>query len=184
MAKIDQAMNKLLTGIKVELAEEFDRNFARKAFFSRLWKPRRNTDAKGSLMMISGHLRRSLRAAVRGQNVVFSSSLPYASIHNEGGTIKVTAKMKKYFWHKYLQAAGSIKTLKSGKRSTSQRSLRAGREAEMWKAMALMKVGSKITIPERRFIGDAPEVKQAVKRVADKWFKEDINNSIRKQFKK
>jgi phage gpG-like protein len=181
MANIDQLMTKLLTDVKVELAEEFDRNFARKAFFSRPWKQRRNADAKGSLLSVSGHLRRSLRSTVKGKNIVFSSSLPYASIHNEGGTLKVTAKMKKYFWYKYTQAAGSIKTLKSGKRSTSQRNLRISREAEMWKAMALMKVGSKITMPERRFIGNAPEVKQTVKRVTDKWFKEDLNNSIRKQ---
>ena len=182
MAKnIAQIMTKLLTEIKVELADEFDRNFARKAFFSRPCKQRRNADAKGSLLMVSGHLRRSLRSAVKGQNIVFSSSLPYASIHNEGGTLRVTAKMKKYFWYKYSQASGSMKTLKSGKRSTSQRNLRLSREAEMWKAMALMKVGSKITIPERRFIGSAPEVKQAVKRVADKWIKEDLGNSIKKQ---
>jgi phage gpG-like protein len=184
MANIDQTMNKLLTDVKVELADEFGRNFQRKAFFSHLWKPRRNTDAKGSLMMVSGHLRRSLRSSVKGKNIVFSSSLPYASIHNEGGTLKVTTKMKKYFWYKYTQASGSIKTLKNGKRSTSQRNLRLSREAEMWKAMALMKVGSKITIPARRFIGAAPEVKQAVQRVADKWFKGDLNKSIRKQFKK
>jgi phage gpG-like protein len=172
---------KLLNDLKIELADEFDRNFARKAFFSRPWKQRRNADAKGSLLMVSGHLRRSLRSAVKGQNIVFSSSLPYASIHNEGGTLRVTAKMKKYFWYKYSQTSGSIKTLKSGKRSTSQRNLRLSREAEIWKAMALMKVGSKITIPERRFIGNAPEVKQAVKRVADKWIKEDLGNSIKKQ---
>ncbi|MDR0581445.1 MAG: phage virion morphogenesis protein [Prevotellaceae bacterium] len=184
MAKIDQLMTKLLTDVKVELADEFDRNFQRKAFFATPWKQRRNTDAKGSLLMIGGHLRRSLRATVRGHNIVFSSSLPYAAIHNEGGTLTVTAKMKKFFWYKYSQAAGSVKTLKSGKRSTSQRNRRLGREAEMWKAMALMKVGSKINIPERRFIGNAPEVKQAVTRVTDKWVKEDLNNSIRKQFNK
>jgi phage gpG-like protein len=67
----------LLTALKVELADEFDRNFARKAFFSRPWKPRRNADAKGSLLATSGHLRRSLRAAVQGEGVVFTSSLPY-----------------------------------------------------------------------------------------------------------
>jgi phage gpG-like protein len=184
MANIDQLIAKLLTDVKVELADEFDRNFQRKAFFATPWKQRRNADAKGSLLMVSGHLRRSLRAAVKGKNIVFSSSLPYAAIHNEGGTLTVTAKMKKFFWFKYSQASGSVKTLKSGKRSTSQRNLRMSREAEMWKAMALMKVGSKINIPERRFIGNAPEVKQAVKRVADKWFNQELNNSIGKQFNK
>jgi phage gpG-like protein len=177
----DQLTMQLLTRMKVELSEEFDRNFTRKAFFSQPWKPRRNADAKGSLLMVSGHLRRSMRSQVKGKSVVFTSSLPYASLHNEGGTLKVTAKMKKYFWFKYSQAAGSIKTLKSGKRSTSQRNLRVSREAEMWKAMALMKVGSKITIPRRRFIGDAPEVRRVVGRLSDEWFKNDLAAALRKK---
>jgi phage gpG-like protein len=180
----DQLLQKLLTDLKVALAEEFDRNFARKGFFSRPWKPRRNADAKGSLLAVSGHLRRSIRAMVRGKDIVFSSSLPYASIHNEGGSITVTAKMKRFFWAKYREASGGVKTLKSGKRSGSQHNLRLSREAEMWKAMALMKVGSKIRIPERRFIGDAPEVKQAVVRTVNKWFENDISNNIKKAFKK
>ncbi|MDR2449685.1 MAG: phage morphogenesis protein [Prevotellaceae bacterium] len=184
MAKIDRLMTKLLTDVKVELVDGFHRNFQRKAFFSPPWKQRRNPDAKGSLLIVSGRLRRSLRATVKGHNILFSASMPCPSIHNEGGTLTVTAKMKKYFWYKYSQAAGSVKTLKSGKRATSQRNQKLSREAEMWKAMALMKEGSKITVPEPRFIGAAPEVKQAVKRVTDKWFKEDLNNNIRKLLKK
>ena len=49
-----------------------------------------------------------------------------------------------------------------------------------------MKVGSKITMPERRFIGHAPEVDQAVKRVMDINFKafETLLQQRLKQHKK
>lgn len=129
----------ILSDIKVELADEFDRNFERKGFFGQQWKPRKFQNNRGSLMMQSGKLRRSIRASVSGNSVRFSTSEPYAAIHNEGGEITVTAKMKKFFWAKYHQT-----------------------KDEQWKWLALKKVGSKITIPERRFLGNSPEVEKIV----------------------
>jgi phage gpG-like protein len=155
-----QLLRKLLTDVKVELADEFDRNFTRKAFFGAPWKRERaNPNAKGSVLAVSGNLRRSLMAEVRGDSVVFSSSLPYASLHNEGGAIAVTGKMKKFFWAKHRGASDAGQSA----------------EAELWKRMALMKAGSKISIPQRRFVGDAPEVKQAVQRVVGGWLKRDVD---------
>ena len=34
--------HKILNDLRVELSDEFDRNFQRKAFFDRPWPPRRN----------------------------------------------------------------------------------------------------------------------------------------------
>lgn len=138
----------ILNDIKVELADEFDRNFERKGFFGQSWRPRK-FESKGTILMQTGNLRRSIRAKVSGNVVIFSSSLPYAAIHNEGGTITVTAKMKKYFWAKYAEAERN----KKSKHVTGA--------ASFYKAMALKKIGSKIEIPERRFIGWSPEVEQA-----------------------
>jgi len=159
-------LNKVLTDLKVELADEFDKNFERKAFFSQPWRQRRSGN-RGSLMMNTGRLRRSLRARVTNNAVVFTSDAPYASIHNEGGTIKVTPKMKRYFWAKFYETSGKVK-VNARTRTISRAAQKYSSEAEYYKSLALMRVGSKITIPERRFIGDAPEVQAAVKRVADK----------------
>ena len=74
---------KLLSDAKVKLTEEFNRNFERKAFFTRKWKPRRN-NRRGSLLIVSGALRRSISASVKGDGVAFTSNVPYASAHNEG----------------------------------------------------------------------------------------------------
>lgn len=81
-----QLKRKLLADMRVELSEEFDKNFERKAFFTDKWKKRANPNAKGTLLMVSGTMRRSIKSEVRGNGVRFSSAVPYASIHNEGGT--------------------------------------------------------------------------------------------------
>lgn len=76
----------ILQDLRVELTDEFDRNFERKAFFGNRWKPRRN-EGKGSLLLVTGTLRRSIRSSVVGDGVRFTSQVPYATVHNEGGTI-------------------------------------------------------------------------------------------------
>ncbi|MBQ0157697.1 MAG: hypothetical protein KBS47_01610 [Bacteroidales bacterium] len=49
----------IIADLRVELADEFDRNFQCKAFFSERWLPRRGKKARGSLLVVSGALRRS-----------------------------------------------------------------------------------------------------------------------------
>lgn len=132
----------LLDDLRVELSEEFDRNFERKGFFSDKWKPRAHDYARGSLLMQSGAMRRSTQGEVSGGGVRFTSSEPYTALHNEGGKITVTGKMKKFFWAKFKETG------------------EAG-----WKYMALMPVGRVIEVPERRFIGDGPETKRIIETV-------------------
>lgn len=162
-------MHNILSDLRVDLLDEFDRNFERKAFFDKPWADRL-MQGKGTLMNTTGKLRRSIKATVQGNGITFTSHAPYATIHNEGGTITVTAKMRRYFWAKYYELSGRVKYRKDGKQSASTQRFSA--QAEAYKAMALMKVGSTITIPQRQFIGDHPQVKEAVKRVVDANFKE------------
>jgi phage gpG-like protein len=175
-------LKKILSDLRVELADEFDKNFERKAFFGKPWDGRKS-GRKGSLMVVTGRLRRSLRARVHGEAVVFTSDTPYASIHNEGGRIKVTAKMKRYFWAKYYELSGRVK-VNARTRTISKATQKYSLEAEYYKSLALMRVGSMIKIPERRFIGNAPEVKDAVKRVSDRSMKEfykDLYNKLKQK---
>lgn len=135
---------KILNDLRVELSDEFDRNFQRKAFFNQPWPPRK-MGKRGSVLMVTGRLRRSIRSRVTSDSVFWETSEKYAAIHNYGGTIRVTAKMKKFFWYKY-------KTTKD----------------EEWKWMALMKTGSVITIPQRQFLGDHPEVRKRAEAVVSR----------------
>ena len=82
----EQLKRNILKDMRTELADEFDKNFDRKAFFTKKWKRRANPDAKGSLLMVTGTMRRSVKAEVKVNGVRFSSAVPYAAIHNEGGT--------------------------------------------------------------------------------------------------
>ncbi len=137
----------ILDDMRVDLSEEFDRNFERKGFFSDKWKPRAHDYSRGSLLMVSSALRRSVKggAETLENGVRFSSAVPYASIHNEGGKITVTAKMKRYFWAQFIKT-----------------------KDEAWRRMALMKVGKVITMPERRFIGDGPDTQRIIREAIDR----------------
>ena len=106
--------------------------------------------------MASGDLRKSIRSRSDESSITFYSDLAYAGIHNEGGEIKVTARMKRFFWHKYYET-----------------------KDEFWKAMALMKVGKTIKIPRRQFLGMAPEVETEVRKIIEDnlsdYFEHDFN---------
>jgi phage gpG-like protein len=150
--------------IDVELGEMFDKNFERKAFFTQAWTPRKRED-KGTLLLRTGKLRRSIRKEISGDSIRFTSSESYTAIHNEGGVLMVTKKMKKFFWAKYLEASGKVRTIKKGTSAKSKSNLRISAAAQAWKYMAMMREGSKIKIPQRQFIGDAPEVRIAVEKI-------------------
>jgi hypothetical protein len=78
--------------------------------------------------------------------------MSYAAIHNNGGKIPVTPKMRKFFWAKYYERAGNVTKLKSGKASASKRNVALSSEVQFYKNMALTK-RAHITIPQRQFIG-------------------------------
>ncbi|MDB0603176.1 hypothetical protein PL373_18995 [Tenacibaculum maritimum] len=90
-------LNEILTDVEVDLTQEFDRNFERKAFFNNKWPQAKHANSRGSLLMRTGKLRRSVQSNRANGRISWSSNLPYASIQNEGGEIVVTAKMKSFF---------------------------------------------------------------------------------------
>lgn len=164
---INDLEKKITNDLAVELADEFDRNFERKAFFTEKWASPKINNARGSVMNRSGNLRRSIKYSVRDGMILFSSSLPYSSIHNEGGEITVTAQMKKYFWAMYYRATGGITTKADGGESKSKKNIKLTEEAAKWKGLALMKVGQKIKVEKRQMVGDHPQVAKIVKGVID-----------------
>lgn len=48
-------------------------------------------------MIDTGRLRRSVSSRTTENSITFYTDLPYAVIHNDGGEIRVTKKMKRYF---------------------------------------------------------------------------------------
>jgi hypothetical protein len=57
-------------------------------------------------------------------------------------------------------------------KGNSERSQRLSAEAQQWKNLALMKVGTKMKIEQRQFIGDHPVVRQRIEDIIGVNFKE------------
>lgn len=157
----------VLSDIKVDLSEEFDRNFERKAFFSKKWGGTKLPNQRGSLLSRSGKLRRSIMSPKQdGSSVTWSSSLPYATLQNDGGEITVTEKMKRFFWAMYYKTDGAITMKRNSDKDVvireTARNKKLSAEAQQWKNLALQKVGAKMKIEQRQFIGDHPIVRQRI----------------------
>lgn len=137
-ARMEQALRQTLADAPVIIGTEtiaaIHENFHREAFLgdrqTDLWPKRRNPlDQTAPLLRRRGHLYDSITYRAQGDQVfvyVDLRQVPYAKIHNEGGKIPVTPKMRRYFWRMY--------------KTTKQ---------EAWLYMAKAKV---ITIPARKFL--------------------------------
>jgi len=173
---LNNFLKNLTKDVEVQLSQEFDRNFERKAFFDKKWPATKHNYSKGSLLMRSGKLRRSIKSDSKGSAIRWSSAMPYASLQNEGGEIIATEKMKRFFWAMFYKTNGATN------KGKSQRDKRLQGEAAKWKAMALMKVGTVMTIDQRQFIGWHPMVDRHVKKIANINLKE-LNQEILKTLK-
>ena len=161
-------IRRILSDIRVELGDEFDRNFERQAFFSDAWTRRKSpTRPGGTILVDTGTLRRSIRSRTTDDSITFYTDLPYAAIHNDGGEIVVTEKMKRFFWHKYYEATGSFGRKKNGERRNDKRTRQLSAEADFWRFMALKRAGTTIRIPRRRFLGTGPEVERIVREIIE-----------------
>ena len=179
MNNYDHIIKNILRDIQVDMADEFDRNFERQAFFSEAWQRRKSpTRPRGHILVDTGGLRRSITSRETQNSIIFRSEHPAAAIHNEGGEIKVTAKMKKFFWYKYYSTTGSFGRKKNGELRKTKRNIQLSTEAEFWKFMALMKIGSTFKIPRRQFLGNAPEVEQTVREIIEENITEFFNTDF------
>lgn len=186
MPLIDKLIAATLQRIGVGLAEYFDKSFETKSFDGKPW-PKRRTDNRGTLMNATGTLRRSIKYTVSGRSVRFVSNMPYAKIHNEGGKIRVTPKLKRFFWAKYRELVPKVKPAAKiggrGKPRQSKSSLKTAKIAEFYKAMALKKVGSYITIPQRQFIGPGRQVSAIVEKQINICIIQPLTEAMKRQMK-
>ncbi len=61
---LKQIIKQTLEDIRTKLTDEFDRNFERKAFFDKRWSETKLINKRGSLLMRTGKLRRSIRTLI------------------------------------------------------------------------------------------------------------------------
>lgn len=146
------------------------------------WPVSKSPLAGNKILFKSQVLRNSIHKVEQSNNrVVIESDLEYSEIHNNGGVITVTEAMKSHFWKLYYETAGiergsktwgNIKTSeKRNYSSLSKHNLNVVGKARFFKALALMKVGSKIKIPQRQFMGES----KVLMTQFDKWFEGNID---------
>ena len=163
--------------VAVEAKKFFKESFVKEGFTDRsfeAWKKRVSPLGGKKILIGAGNtmnLMQSIRTLEQTKRRVRTGTeLASAQIHNEGGTITVTEKMKKFWWAKYYEFAGKLKTRKDGTTSRAKGNLLVNAKAEYCRNMALMKVGSKIRIPKRRFIGESATLMAQL----DAWLRGEI----------
>ena len=147
----------ILNDIRVELMDEFDKNFSSGGFFGKKWQDK--ADGTTSMLQDTRTMRGANHARVQGTDIVFTNAVPYGGIHNTGGKVTstptVTRKMQRFAWARYYKAGG-----KNG-----------GEKAAKWRALALKPVGTKLSIninmPQRQYIGDHPRVRECVQGIVN-----------------
>ena len=127
-----------------------------------------------TLTSARNHLMSSTQAHIGRGEVSIENPVPYAVIHNEGGTIvsnpTITPKMRKYAWTMAYKLSGR----KKGKRAGGSREA-IPEEAKKWMALALTKktkIKIRAKMPKRQFIGESRELIEKVSK--------EVNDSIQK----
>ena len=160
----------------------FIHNFDESGFVDgglRPWKKTRRQEAgdpRKPLTSNRNHLMNSIDVVGAPGQVTVVNPVPYARIHNEGGTIHsqptVTPKLRKMAWAKAYSIAGVSKGGKLPKDLPE--------EARKWRALALTKkerLNIKIKIPRRQFIGESKELRVKINKIIIDKLKE-ISNGI------
>lgn len=166
-------LHKLPVKVGVAVRDSVRQNFRQGNFYSgdRWGQPLRVTlgfrgapGQRGPLLSGSNHLMMNTDYQPLPGRVIIRNNEVYAATHNDGEDITVTERMKRFFWAKHME--------------DKQRMGANSPEAEFWKRMALKKPGSKITIPQRHFLGPGPAVDKLVNDLINKELQEFINTQI------
>lgn len=130
-----------------------------------------NPDSEyGALLSRRNHLMSSTTFVAGYGEVTITNSVPYAALHNEGGTLTmqptITPAMRKFAWAKTYSLAGVCG-------GSLPKELPP--EAARWRALALTKktqLNITAHVPKRQFIGESAELNKKIEK--------EINNSLDK----
>lgn len=146
---------KLPNKIAITAVKFFKRNFKVGGFVDKPFKKWKKSKFNNRTTMVqSGDTRRDIKKLHVSQDKIvvgIANHNHYAKIHNEGGKIVITPKMRRFFWAKFKET---------------------GREH--WKFMAITQK-THIDIPKRQFIGDSKALEITVERMIIKELKKYLN---------
>lgn len=129
------------------------------------WQPRKSggkNSSKRAILVKSGRLRRSIRAtSVTDRKIVIGTDVPYAQVHNEGGTGEISQNVR-----------GHIRKEHSRKAYTTRngRNVPAGKVQQHNVRAFTRKI--KLNIPQRQFMGMSEALSKRIERAIKKDFEE------------
>ncbi|WP_187477836.1 phage virion morphogenesis protein [Amniculibacterium sp. G2-70] len=131
------------------------------------WEKRKRKD-KGSLMVRSGRLKRSIRKLSEGDYFVFiGTDVPYAKAHNEGENINKVTNVRSHTRKKTIHASMNLRTRKKSRKRVDT--------GEIIKVKSYQRKMN-IDLPKRQFLGDSNALAKRIERFANV----EINNAIEK----
>lgn len=157
--RLKRLRENFVEGAGIEAERFFKERFTRKNWVGRIpepwqankkppdWVPQKWRKKRGSILVDSGRLKRSIRVIKRSQNsVTIGTDVPYAQIHNEGGTINQTLNIRQHT----RKRKGRTETVKAHKRKR------------------------KFDIPKRQFIGESAILLRRIERYVEREIKEAL----------
>lgn len=129
----------------------------------------------GPLLSSTKHLMKSVKYTTSTYRTLVYNHVHYAPIHNWGGKIPVTDKMRGYMWYQYMKASGKLGNSKNNTLGISAKkkknySKATTAEAEKWRRLALsIRNKNTIHIPQRQFLGPSSAL---TRQIIDKGEKE------------
>ncbi|MEE6129086.1 phage virion morphogenesis protein [Chryseobacterium arthrosphaerae] len=118
------------------------------------WQPRKRP-ARGSILVRSARLKRSIRKISQGSYYVYiGTDVPYAQIHNEGGQINKTVNVKAFT----RQTSGNRTRSRRGTQNVRAHTRRMN-----------------IRMPKRQFLGDSAVLNRRIERFISRELDNEIN---------
>lgn len=148
--RVQQVQQQLPGIIGTEVVNSALDNFKKESFEDNKWPARKDKNNNRKLLIKSGTLRRSISILSQGQSrVTVGSTLPYAAVHNYGGTINRAARSETFTRNRHKRG------VKKGlfRRGTVQQ-----QQGFTFKAYSY-------SMPKRQFLGATPKLKQHLENV-------------------
>lgn len=146
LENFEKIKSEVIDGIGEIAVSEFTLNFRKQGFNGNTWTKKKKPNGK-NILVGRGTLRRSIKVLKKSnESVTVGSDVPYALIHNNGGTIKHDAKSRVL---RFTRKNGRLQFAKSN----SKRVVAQSRST--FKAYT-------INMPKRQFIGDMPSLTKKI----------------------
>ncbi|WP_286767171.1 MULTISPECIES: phage virion morphogenesis protein [Sphingobacterium] len=118
-------------------------NFKTESYFGEKWKERKDKKNKKKLLVNTGTLQRSPRVILSSPGMVtVGSDVPYAEVHNDGGTISRASRSETFIRNRY----------KNGSKKGRFKKGTTDGQGQTYKAYSY-------SMPMRKFLGPHPKLK-------------------------